>query len=62
MLLMHKLFTVLFFGSERRWLVKPVAAVSGRCSKKPPADARNEAARSACCGGAEVAWLAAGGE
>ena len=36
MLLMHKLFTVLFFGSECRWLVKPVAAVSGQCSKKPP--------------------------
>ena len=44
MLLMHKLFTVLVFGSECRWLLKPVGAVSGRCSKKPPADARNRAA------------------
>ena len=33
MLLMHKLFTVLFFGCECRWLVKPLGAVSGRCSK-----------------------------
>ena len=45
MLLMHKLFTVLVFGSECRWLVKPVAAVSGWCSRKPPADAQNRAAR-----------------
>ena len=33
MLLMHNLFTVLFSGSECRWLLKPVAAVSGQCSK-----------------------------
>lgn len=45
MLLMHKLFTVLFSGSESRWLLEPVGAVSGRCSKKPPADARNQASR-----------------
>ena len=50
MLLMHKLFTVLVFGSECRWPVKPVTAVSGRGSKKPPADAQNQAARDACCG------------
>ena len=50
MLLMHKLFTVLFFGPECRWLLKPVGAVSGRCSKKPPADAQNRAAREACFG------------
>lgn len=50
MLLMHKLFTVLVFGSECRWPVKPLAAASGRGSKKPPADARNQAARVASLG------------
>lgn len=49
MLLMQKLFTVLVFGSECRWLVRPLAAVSGQYSKKPPADARCQAARGACC-------------
>jgi hypothetical protein len=38
------------FGSECRWLLKPVGAVSGRCSKKPPDDAQNRAAREACFG------------
>jgi hypothetical protein len=50
MLLMHKLFTVLVFGSECRWPVKLGDAVNGRCSGKPPTDAQNQAARDACFG------------